>query len=208
MTEPTQPQESVLEVGHLPTFAFGHRSLMWWGMIGMMVIEGMVLALLVASYFYLYGQATHWPLSEPPPDLLWGSVNTAILLASVWPNQVAKHAAEHYELVRMRRALLWSLAFAFAFLVVRIYEFRTLNCHWDTDAYGSAVWTLLGLHTAHLITDVLDTVVLTALMHVGPLEGKRFADVSENSLFWNFVVLTWLPIYGVLYWMPRLGASG
>jgi cytochrome c oxidase subunit 3 len=33
---------------------------------------------------------------------------------------------------------------------------------------------------------------------------RRFGDVQDNALYWNFVVLTWLPIYGCIYWVPRL----
>ena len=39
------------------------------------------------------------------------------------------------------------IAFAVAFNIVRVFEFRSLNVWWDTNAYGSVVWTLLGLHT-------------------------------------------------------------
>ena len=35
-------------------------------------------------------------------------------------------------------------------LGLRASEFRTLNVRWDQNAYGSIVWILLGLHTAHL----------------------------------------------------------
>jgi heme/copper-type cytochrome/quinol oxidase subunit 3 len=59
------------------------------------------------------------------------------------------------------------------------------------------------LHTTHLVTDAWDTGVLAVLSFTGPFESKRFVDVSENALYWIFVVLSWLPIYGVLYWVPR-----
>jgi cytochrome c oxidase subunit I+III len=62
---------------------------------------------------------------------------------------------------------------------------------------------LLGLHTIHLIADTWDSAVLTVLMFTGPLEGKRYVDVSENGMYWYFVVLAWLPIYAVIYWVPR-----
>ena len=75
---------------------------------------------------------------------------------------------------------------------------------WDRDAYGSIVWLLLGLHTTHIVTDFLDSAVLTVLMFIGPIEEKRFVDVEENAVYWYFVVLAWLPIYGVIYWAPRL----
>ena len=96
-----------------------------------------------------------------------------------------------------------ALAFALAFLVVRGFEFAALNVRWDANAYGSIVWLLLGLHTTHLVTDTFDTAVLAVLLFTGPLEGKRFVDVSENALYWYFVVLSWLPIYAVIYLAPR-----
>jgi cytochrome c oxidase subunit III len=87
---------------------------------------------------------------------------------------------------------------------LRALEFTTLNVRWDTNAYGSVVWMLLGLHTVHLITDVYDTAVLMVLMFTGPIEGRRHVDVAENGMYWYFVVFSWIPIYAVLYWMPRL----
>jgi heme/copper-type cytochrome/quinol oxidase subunit 3 len=63
---------------------------------------------------------------------------------------------------------------------------------------------LLGLHTTHLLTDTADTLVLAVLMFTGPLEGRRFVDVSENAVYWYFVVLSWLPIAAIIYLGPRL----
>ena len=45
-------------------------------------------------------------------------------------------------------------------LIVRIFEFPALHVSWDSNAYGSIVWTLLGLHTTHILTDLVDTLVL------------------------------------------------
>src|SRR5206468_619714 len=45
-----------LDVGAIPEFAFGHRSILWWGTASMMVIEGMVFALVIVSYLYLKGR--------------------------------------------------------------------------------------------------------------------------------------------------------
>ena len=35
-------------------------------------------------------------------------------------------------------------------------------------------------------------------------DGARFVDVSENALYWYFVVASWLLIYGTIYWAPRI----
>jgi len=37
-------------VADLPSVTFGQRSLMWWGTLGFMVIEGWTIALLLVSY--------------------------------------------------------------------------------------------------------------------------------------------------------------
>ncbi len=139
-----------------------------------------------------------------PPALRWGTLNTVILLASCVPNQLAKKSAEKMDLPAVQLWMVVCLVFAAAFNIVRIFEFKTLNVWWDSNAYGSVTWTLLGLHTTHILTDFLDSAVLTVLMFTGPLEERRFVDVSENAMYWYFVVLSWLPIYGLIYFAPRL----
>jgi heme/copper-type cytochrome/quinol oxidase subunit 3 len=196
-------EPGTLDVSALPTFGFGHRSLMWWGTFGLMIIEGTVFAITVATYFYLRSHSVTWPMNAAPPELLWGTVNTLILLASMLPNYWAKQAAEKLDLKKVRIWMVVCLAFSLAFLAVRALEFTSLNTRWDSQAYGSVVWMLMALHTTHLVTDAYDSAVLTVLMYTGPLEGKRFVDVSENAVYWYFVVLSWLPIYAVVYWAPR-----
>jgi heme/copper-type cytochrome/quinol oxidase subunit 3 len=95
------------------------------------------------------------------------------------------------------------LAFGIALLVIRGFEFANLNVRWDTNAYGSITWVMLGLHTLHLGTDIGDSDVLTVLALQKGLQGRKFADVSENAIYWNFVVAAWLPVYGLIYFVPR-----
>jgi cytochrome c oxidase subunit III len=203
MNAMNEPRAEAIDVSQLPSFAFSHRSPMWWGTLGMMAIEGTVFALVVATYFYLRSHSQTWPITAPPPDLLWGTLNTAIMLASAIPNHLAKKAGERYDVAGVRLWIVVGLVFGAAFIAVRVMEFAALNVRWDSNAYGSVVWTLLGLHTAHMVTDWLDTLVLGVLFFTGPLEGKRFVDVSENSMYWYFVVWTWIPIYLVIYWGAR-----
>ena len=201
--KPGMREPGRLDVSELPTFGFGHRSLMWWGTFGLMLIEGMIFALTIAAYFYLRSHSVTWPMNAAPPELLWGTLNTAVLLASMLPNQLAKQAAEKLDLKKVRIWMVVCLLFSLVFLGIRVLEFTSLNTRWDSQAYGSVVWMLMALHTTHLVTDAYDSAVLTVLMFTGPLEGKRYVDVSENAMYWYFVVLSWLPIYAVIYWAPR-----
>ena len=197
-------RDAVLDVSSLPSHGFGARSPMWWGTFGMMAIEGTVFALTIMCYFYLRSHSQTWPMGVRPPDLGWGTAFTVILILSGIPNQLAKKAAERYDVHGVRLWLGIGVLFGIALLVVRAFEFASLNVRWDSSAYGSVVWVLMGLHTTHLATDWVDSAVLETLFFTGPLTGRRFVDVSENCLYWWFVVLTWVPIYLTNYIAPRV----
>jgi cytochrome c oxidase subunit I+III len=195
---------AALDVSELPEYAFGHRSLLWWATMCLMAIEGTMFALLIVSYIYLKGRAPHWPPGAAPPALRWGTLNLVILLASAVPNQLAKNAGERFSVAGVRLWMIVAELFAVGFNVVRVFEFQSLNVRWDTNAYGSIVWTLLGFHTVHILTDFMDSAVLTVMFFTGPIDEHRFVDVSENAMYWYFVVLTWIPIYAVIYLAPRI----
>lgn len=195
---------TALDVSGLPSFAFGHRSILWWATVGMCLIEATAFALLIASYVFLKWRVPDWPPGVAPPELLWGTLTTLIVLVSIVPNELAKRAAERLDVARSRLWVWICVGFGLVFCVTRALEFTTLNCWWDTNAYGSIVWTMLGMHTVHILTDLGDTIVLGVLLFGQHLDANRFVDVSENAFYWYFVVLSWLPIYAVLYIAPRL----
>jgi cytochrome c oxidase subunit III len=197
---------TVLNVAPLPENAFGSRTLTWWGTIAFMSLEGMGFALAVGAYLYLRVLQPSWPMNVPPPDLLPGTLVTIILVLSAIPNYFVEKWARAYDMAKVRIGIVVMTLLGIAPLVVRAFEFPALRERWDADAYGSISWFILGLHTTHLLTDVGDTIVLAVLMFT-PHGGvpKRFTDISDNAFYWHFVVLSWLPLYFVLYWLPRIG---
>jgi cytochrome c oxidase subunit III len=194
------------DLSHLPTSAFGHRSLPWWGVVAFIMIEGAAFAMAFAAYFFLMSQEASWPPEPtPPPELLLPTLFLLPVLLSELPNVVLKHAAEKLKRERVQTLLVVMSTIGAIVLVLRGFEFALLNVSWTTNAYGSIVWGLLVLHTAHVLTDWADTLVLTALMFTKHgKEPRRFADVSDNALYWHFVVLTWVPVYALIYWAPRV----
>jgi cytochrome c oxidase subunit 3 len=195
----------VSDLARLPLHGMGSASVTWWGTLAFMLIEGTGFALAIAVYLYLLSVATNWPLNAPPPDPLPGTIVTVILLISLVPNYLISRWAERQDLSKVKLGMIVMSILGIAPLMVRIFEFPAMNVSWDSNAYGSIVWTLLGLHTTHIITDVIDTLVLGALMFTTHGDNpRRFGDVQDNAMYWNFVVIAWLPIYGCIYWIPRL----
>jgi cytochrome c oxidase subunit I+III len=194
-----------LDVSTLPPVAFGSRSTAWWGTVGLLAIEGTMFGVLIATYLYLRLDAPTWPPSgTPPPRLVAASMNVALLLATFGPMVVA-----HLAGLRERRrpigiALTICVVAGIAALVLRGFEFAAVGCRWDTNAYGSIVWTILGVHTGHLVASTLENILLAILMLRGPVERKHCVDATINAVYWYFVVASWVPLYVLLFWGPRL----
>jgi cytochrome c oxidase subunit 3 len=193
-------------VAGLPTYKFGPSSLTWWGIIGFMVVEGAAFAMAFAAYFFLMGHEQGWPPEgRAAPDLLAGTLFTIVILLSEIPNTMIKKAAHEHDVPAIRALMPVIIGLGALLLIIRGFEFNSLNCRWTDNAYGSIIWALLLLHTSHILTDWVDTIVLWLLMRT-PLayEGRRLVDTDENALYWRYVWLLWLPIYLMIYWVPRL----
>jgi heme/copper-type cytochrome/quinol oxidase subunit 3 len=193
-----------LDVSDLPELSFGHGANVWWGVLCLLAIEGTMFALLAASYFYLRQAALDWPPPPTPwPSLGVPTANLLVLVGSVLPM-----AWVHRRALRLdRRAVAAGLAvctlFSMAAVVLRVVEFRALHVRWDMNAYGSIVWMILGMHTGHLVTSTIENVLVALVMFSRGLEDKHFVDATVNAVYWYFVVCSWVPLYAIVFLVPR-----
>ncbi|TIS97403.1 MAG: cytochrome C oxidase subunit III [Mesorhizobium sp.] len=195
----------VIDLAHLPPHGLGTASQSWWGTLAFMAIEGTGFALAIVVYLYLMSLAPQWPLDAAPPDLVAGTTLTVFLVLSVLPNILVNRWARQQDLRKVRIGLIVMSLVGIVPLILRAFEFPAMHIKWDQNAYGSIVWVMLGLHTTHILTDLVETLVLTCLMFSRHADNpRRFGDVNDNAMYWNFVVATWLPMYACLYWVPRL----
>ena len=204
MTAPRPaPQESLGDVAELPTVTFGHRSLMWWGTLGFMVIEGWTLALIVAMYFYIRQNFLNWPpMRTPRPSLGIPTINLAVILVSIIPVYLADRASRRLDLGGVKLWLLISSLVSLVIPVLRWYELWSLNVRWDSNAYGSAAWLIVATHATLLLLDVSDTVGLTLFYWFRRMPIKAMSDVADNSFYWYFMALIWVPLYLIVYVGP------
>ena|ERR1051325_19800 len=194
-----------LDVSTLPPVASGERTTIWWGVLGLLAIEGTMFALLVGTYFYLMRNFDSWPpAGTPAPDLLAGTANMILLLISIWPMWIAHRAALEEQRGPVWVGLAICAVMGVIALILRAFEFKAMHCRWDTHAYGSIVWTMLGMHVIHLLASTVENVLIALVMFAGPAERKHFVDTNVNAVYWYFVVLVWLPIYAIIYFSPRI----
>jgi cytochrome c oxidase subunit 3 len=191
------------DLSDLPRSAMGARNLVWWGNIGFMLIEGTAFALAIGVYLYLRSMSPAWPpRGDALPGLLWSSIFTVALLASELPNLWVSRRTKQKDARAVRIGTLLMTIIGLALVALRGFELGHLNIRWDHDAYGSVVWMLMVLHTSHLVTDLGDTAVQAAWLYTHKIEADQFSDVEDNTEYWSFVVLAWLPLYVLIYWVP------
>jgi cytochrome c oxidase subunit III len=187
-----------IDVSELKPCAFGARSTLFWGVTLLCLIEGTSLALLFADYFYVRGNFFEWPPSAPMPSVV-GAVSTGVLVLTMLPMWLTGRAARTMDLARTRKWQLISTVLGAIALGLRAWELHAIPFLWTENAYASVLWTAIGLHTFDFVAEMVEMMVLSAVLVRGPLEKKHFEDVEVNAIFWAFLVLIWLPFAGVFY---------
>ena len=108
-------------------------------------------------------QEQHWaPRPWLPPDLLAGTFVHHRDPAQRNPEHDGQAGRRGLRSRGVRLLLPVMVAIGGVLLVIRGFEFNSLNVMWYDNAYGSIIWALLLLHTTHIATDWVDTIVLSA----------------------------------------------
>jgi cytochrome c oxidase subunit III len=193
-----------IDVSELPSASFGHRSPLWWGTIAFIVIESMTLLTVAAAYLYVFEQQPAWPPPPTPvPDLALATLNLAVLLVTMIPMALAARRARDVD-ARGAQVWLWvAVGFSVLSTVLRVLEFRAVNTSWDEHAYGSLVWMLLGVHGTLILTDLFETAMIALLLAMDPGNPKNYTHVDEGALYQYFLSGIWVPVYALVYLLPR-----
>jgi cytochrome c oxidase subunit III len=201
----TRTTTVVGDIADLKDYAFGPTSLGWWAVFGFMLVEGMGFVLAIGAYFFLLAFEAQWPPTGGMPPLGFSTVGMVLAVLTVLPNLWVDRMAHGERRAQVRVGLVLMSILGLILVVLRGFEMNALSTHvrWDQNAYGSIVWALIVLHFTHTITDLYDTFVLAALAYRREMTGRRLSDVSDNALYWHFIVASWFLIYVVVYWTPR-----
>ena len=199
------PSPPAVDVADLPTTVFGHRSPMWWGTLGFMIIEGSTLLICAVAYFYLRRNFPSYPPpGTPPPGVAVPTVQVVLLMLSNVPMWLADKAARKLDLSALRRWSVLVCVLAVVFCVLRVLCLRMLNVRWNDNAYGSAVWFTVGFHTVILVFETIETIIFTALLYRTPVQESMYPAASDNAAYWYFMTLIWVPLYAMIFLSPRL----
>lgn len=192
-----QPQQ-------LPYLVTGSKASGWWGIVMLLLIESAVFAGLIASYFYLFANSAVWPPDgTSAPKLELPIIYTIVLTLSAVFATLGDKALQRGEVQTFRK---WRIAGCVAlagFITMKSYEYINLDYIWSDNAYTSILWLIAGFHTLHVFTVLLKEIAIQLLAAKGFFRKDRRGAVEGATLYWNFVVIMWFPLFATVYLFPN-----
>jgi cytochrome c oxidase subunit 3 len=192
------------------------------GLMGMLFFIGSEIALF-GSFFMAYffirvaGEADYSSWAEQMGNALplkVVTINSLVLFSS----SVTVHYAE---IALLRGARGWQAIWlaltailGFTFLGVQIMEYGNLigddHLGPSNSAYSSVFFSLTGLHGSHVaVGGILLLIMLTRTLrgHYAP-EADRHVGFRTMSIYWHFVDLVWVFVFGLIYVPGNIDAWG
>jgi len=204
---------AVIDISELPHHEFDTYDPVWWGNNFLLAIETSMFGILIATYFYLRQNFTLWPppvaqltaTLRPFPQLGYGTANTILLLVSCIPMVLTDISARRGNRGVSQIGLVVAVICGFTAIVLRSFEFSAVYFRWDSNAYGSVVWFLLGMHMLHLCVLTTEAALLMVWVFKREYDMKHRVDIVTLAVYWYWVTAIWLLLYGIIYFTPRIG---
>ena len=159
---------------------------------------GSLFALFISAYL-MRMQIEDWR-PVPKPTILW--INTGVLLLSSAALQWACAAADRRDLGALRIALAATVVAAFAFLAGQLIAWRQLTGDGyalSSNPANSFFYLITALHGVHVIGGVVALGLVTFRAWTGTAHGRLRLMLDLSSLYWDFLLLMWLVLFGLLW---------
>ncbi len=161
-----------------------------------------------AVYRSLHPEA--FRIASHEADIVYGTINTLILLTSSLVMTIAERAATGGLRRLAIRGLLLTAALGLAFLVIKGLEYHediskglvpgpAFPLHpVSTQLFWGLYWIMTLIHAVHLSVGVGAVLILAVLVrrNVVPL---RTPASEVISLYWHFVDIIWVTVYALIY---------
>jgi heme/copper-type cytochrome/quinol oxidase subunit 3 len=172
----------------------------WWGMAVLIMTEAMVFAILLACYFFLRASAKTWPpAGMEAPDLALAIPFSFVLWGSSLPLFWAESSIRNGRLRQFQIGMLISFVMGAAFLAYTLYDFAELHFGWRDNAYGSAFYTIVGLHALHVVVGLAMSAVVQLKAYLGRYDRGHHVSAEVFALYWHFVDVVWLFVFPSLF---------
>lgn len=186
------------------------------GMWAFLATEVMFFGALFLTYFYdrhLFPEG--WVAASKRTDLLYGSLNTGVLLVSSLTMALSVEAAKARRADAAAKTLLATMFLGAVFLVLKGLEYAEhirdgllpgASFHFDEPAalarpaqlFYDLYFTMTGLHALHMLGGIVWLAVLVAASRRGAARGFD-THVEVAGLYWHFIDVVWIFLFPMFY---------
>ncbi|MDZ5711529.1 cytochrome (ubi)quinol oxidase subunit III [Jeotgalibacillus haloalkalitolerans] len=136
-------------------------------------------------------------------------IMTMLLLTSSLTSVYAMYHMKNHNYQKMQTWLLITVLLGLAFLGFEIYEFNhyvhEFHHTFTSSAFGSAFYTLVGFHGAHVVVGLGWFTLLLVRNAKRGLNLYNAPKFFVASLYWHFIDVVWVFIFTVVYLMGMVG---
>ncbi|CAM2066110.1 Cytochrome c oxidase subunit 3 family protein [Sulfidibacter corallicola] len=160
---------------------------------------------LFAAYFiFKYTWPEVFAKGSAELDVVYGGINTIVLLGSSYTMALAVDAAQR----KQKKPLFWFLVATFGgaclFLVIKYIEWKGKIEHGflpGTDLFFGVYFMTTGLHLIHVLIGMYFIGLLIVRAKKGRYtdEGSSHAGVEVGGLYWHLVDIIWIFLFPLLY---------
>ncbi|MBI2980718.1 MAG: cytochrome c oxidase subunit 3 [Deltaproteobacteria bacterium] len=166
--------------------------------------EVMLFGALFSTYIILRTGSAEWPHGSSILNVPLATLNTMVLITSSVTMVMAWVSLMLQRLGRFRFFMGTTILLAFAFLVIKFFEYRAKFVHHhfpSTDTFYAIYFTLTGLHGLHVVGGiVVNAYLLLFGSRLWNRNARQFTGrVEAAGLYWHFVDLVWIFLFPVLY---------
>jgi cytochrome c oxidase subunit 3 len=148
-------------------------------------------------------------------EVIYGTVNTAIMMTSSLTFAVAGRAARAEMFAAARALIMATFALGLLFLIVKGFEYRSdiekaliPGPHFPIAAPGAALffsyyWIMTGIHALHVTAGLIGVLrlIIASRRNLAWLGGS--ASEEATALYWHLVDVIWIVLYPLLYLVGR-----
>ena len=168
---------------------------------------------LFASLFATFLALRHSNAGDPPTtemfDVTLVFIATMLLLTSSLTSVYAMYHMKNFSFGKMQLWLGITILLGAGFLGLEIYEFKHYTHEFGftitSSALGSAFYTLVGTHGAHVAFGLMWISTLMIRNAKRGLNLNTAPKVYVASLYWPFIDVVWVFIFTVVYLMGMVG---
>jgi cytochrome c oxidase subunit III len=172
-----------------------------FGLIVFLGAETMIFAGLFIAYLTFRAVSPIWPPENTPElELFLPTVNTLILISSSFVIHRADTSVKKNDIAGLRVWFSATLVMGVIFLLGQLYEYSNLEFGLRTNLFASTFYVLTGFHGLHVFVGLgLMLAVLLRSRKPGYYSSQHHFGVEAVELYWHFVDVVWIILFGILY---------